>query len=323
VRGALLAVLLLAATPAAAETVRELPLPHAFFPTGLAIAGDGTVLIADGLGDQLIRFAPETQRFSSVELERNARPRDVVVDAADAVWLAESGMGRVDRLRPGAGRVEQFPLPSLVASRTMPAPWTLALSPARDVLWFTVDSGVVGRVPVSAAPVRRGFAVEELPVGRSADRLSGIAVAPDGTAWVAAAGTDQLIHIAGGGVQRLSLAAGSRPRGVAVGPDGTVWATLYGRRELLRVDPRSLAQAAWPLPAGDRAAPGALTVDRAGAVWIADIGADAIVRFDPVRQRFTSFELLTPRARVQALAVDGRGRVWYVGAVSRRLGVIE
>jgi len=207
----------------------------------------------------------------------------------------------------------------------MLAPWALALPPAHDVLWFTVDSGLIGRLPTATPRVRRGspLAVQETKVGSSADRLYGIAAGP-GVAWAAAAGSDQLIRITEtGDITRVALGAGSRPRSVAVGADGVVWAALYGRRQLARVDPRSLEVTAWALPSGERAVPAALAVDGAGAVWIADMGGDAIVRFEPARQRFTSLSIPTRGARVQALAVDARGRLWYVGAVSRRLGVVE
>jgi len=331
VRLALLAVLLLLAPPAAAQAIREVPIPHALFPSGLTVAPDGTVLIADRLGDQLIGFAPDSQRFTRVELEKNTQPRAVAVDGGGGVWLANSGMGRVDRLnppgrvKPGDEPIDQFTLPPQRGSRTMLAPWALALPPAHDVLWFTVDSGLIGRLPTATPRVRRGspLAVQETKVGSSADRLYGIAAGP-GVAWAAAAGSDQLIRITEtGDITRVALGAGSRPRSVAVGADGVVWAALYGRRQLARVDPRSLEVTAWALPSGERAVPAALAVDGAGAVWIADMGGDAIVRFEPARQRFTSLSIPTRGARVQALAVDARGRLWYVGAVSRRLGVVE
>ena len=318
------ALLLLIGRPAAAQTVREIAVPHALFPTGLAVAADGAVLIADRHGDRLIRFEPATQRFSHVDLEPSASPRDVTVDGRGRAWLAASGVGRIDRVTPGARRPEQFAPPSIAAARTIPAPWALALSPARDVLWFTMSSGVVGRVPVAAEPVRRGFVVEEVRIGSAVDRLDGVAAAADGSAWVALAGRDQLVQIDPSRVvRRVTLPAGSRPRGVAVAPDGAVWGALSGRHELLQLDPGTLTMRTWPLPAGDHAIPVAVAVDGSGAVWVADYESDAILRFDPGRRRFVSFVVPSPRARVQALALDPRGRVWYVGAVSRRLGVIE
>jgi virginiamycin B lyase len=315
---------LLAGRLAAAGTVREFPVPQALFPTGLAVAADGTVLIADRHGDRLIRFAPDTQRFSHLDLEANTLPREVTVDGRGSVWLAASGVGRVDRLAPGAQRPQQFAPPSLLGSRTIPAPWGLGLSPARDVLWFTLGTGLVGRVPVAAEVPRHAFVVEEVRVGTAADRLEGIAVGPGDVAWVALAGSDHLARIGPARhPRRVALPADSRPRAVAVAPDGAVWVTLFGSHRLLRLDSVSLAVRTWPLPSGDRAAPSAVAVDGGGAVWVADYEGNAIVRFDPGRERFVSFAVPTPRARVQALAVDPRGRIWYIGALSRRLGVIE
>jgi virginiamycin B lyase len=312
------------ATPALAQTVREVSIPQALFPTGLAVAADGSVLVADRHGDRLIRFDAGTGSFSSVALEANTLPRDVVVDGRGRTWLAASGRGRVDRLEPGRARPQEFALPSLASAKGIPSPWRLALSAGRDVLWFTVTTGVVGRVAVAAEPDRRAFVVEEVTVATPVDRADGIAVAPDGIVWVALAGADQLVRIASDRtVRRIVLPAGSSPRGVAVGGDGAVWVTLFAGHRLLRLDPASLATRTWPLPAGERAAPLPVVIDAAGAVVIADYEANAIVRFEPGRERFTSWPLPTPRSRVEALAVDARGRIWYVGASSRRLGVLE
>jgi virginiamycin B lyase len=110
---------------------------------------------------------------------------------------------------------------------------------------------------------------------------------------------------------------------VAVAADGGVWVALSGRHQLLRLDPASLDVRTWALPSAPRSAPSAVAIDGAGAVWVAEYEGNAIVRFDPGRQRFVSFPVPSPRARVHALALDPRGDVWYVGAVSRRLGVIR
>jgi virginiamycin B lyase len=324
VRRAIIVLMLLALArgPAVAQAVREIPIPGVLFPTGVAVGANGTVFIADRHGDQLVQFDADTGRFTRLALEANSLVCAVAVDGRGSVWLAASGTGTVDRLTPGARRPSQFAPPSLAVRRS--APRDLALSPAKDVLWFSLDSGALGRVPVSAEPPRRGFVVEEFRVASPADRPEGIAVAAGDVAWVALAGSDQLARIdADRTVRRVELPHGSGPRGVAIGRDGAVWVSLFASHRLLRLDPTSLAFRTWELPSGNRAAPWALAVDAAGAVWVAEYAADAIVRFDPARERFVSFAVPTPRARVQALAVDPRGRVWYVGALSQRLGMIE
>jgi virginiamycin B lyase len=77
------------------------------------------------------------------------------------------------------------------------------------------------------------------------------------------------------------------------------------------------------MPSGRSSSPDAVVVDRAGAVWVSEFTGNAIVRFDPLRERFTRFPLPTPRSGVRALAVEPGGRVWFIGSYSGRLGVID
>ena len=74
---------------------------------------------------------------------------------------------------------------------------------------------------------------------------------------------------------------------------------------------------------GVGAAPTALTVDDRGAVWVADYGSSAIARLEPAIGSVRSFAAVASGARIHSVAADARGRVWYVGAFSGRLGVIE
>ena len=68
---------------------------------------------------------------------------------------------------------------------------------------------------------------------------------------------------------------------------------------------------------GQNPQPYAVYVDAADLVWLTDFGANALVRFDPVRERFVSFPLRSPGANVRQLL--GRpGEVW--GAESGAIG---
>jgi virginiamycin B lyase len=55
-------------------------------------------------------------------------------------------------------------------------------------------------------------------------------------------------------------------------------------------------------------------------VWLTDFGANALVRFDPVSERFESFRLRMPSANVRQLL--GRpGEVWGAESGADRLVV--
>lgn len=90
-------------------------------------------------------------------------------------------------------------------------------------------------------------------------------------------------------------------------------------------DPAAKTCKEWKLP-GARGEPYALYVDDADVVWLSDFATNALQRFDPATERFTSIPL-APDANVRQLlgragevwgAESGRDAlVWCVGA-SRR-----
>jgi virginiamycin B lyase len=70
----------------------------------------------------------------------------------------------------------------------------------------------------------------------------------------------------------------------------------------------------WRLP-GDAPMAYAVYVDETDAVWLSDFGANALVRFDPETEKFTTIPLPSSPANVrQILGRDGE--VW--GGVGRR-----
>ena len=57
-------------------------------------------------------------------------------------------------------------------------------------------------------------------------------------------------------------------------------------------------------------------------MWLSDLAANAILRFDPASERFTSFLLPTPNATVRELL--GRpGEVWGAESAADKLVVVR
>ena len=111
------------------------------------------------------------------------------------------------------------------------------------------------------------------------------------------------------------------PRDRAHGPDGRIWFTDWDNARIGWLSPASGAAAsAYAMPLGRRSGPSALAVDGAGRLYVAEIIASRISRFDPASERFDgSWDLPLPRMRVRRLAVDEDGCVWCADAAKGKL----
>ena len=315
----------LCATGGGPQVIAELVGPAFTFPTGVVAAPDGAIWVASTFADQLVRVDPVSLHSTVVHLPLHSHPVGLAADALGRIWFAGSGVGLVGRLAPGAARAAEFPPPSLLrAAATIRSVSAIALDPGGATAWFTLGpDSTVASVPIAAEPVRRGTVVTEVALGPGLGRPEGIAVDRDGTAWVTEMAGDTLVRVGRDGtVRRLPLPAGSQPRGVAVAPDGHVWVALFGRHELLEVTPATGATQSWPMPSGPRSHPWALAVDEAGGVWTSEFTANTVTCFDRGRARFAVWVVPTRGSGVRALTVDRRGRAWFVGSGSGRLGVV-
>jgi virginiamycin B lyase len=73
-------------------------------------------------------------------------------------------------------------------------------------------------------------------------------------------------------------------------------------------DPSQNSWQQWKLP-GNNPQTYAVYVDDKDIIWLSDFGANAIVRFDPASEVFSSYELPSPEGRVRQIL--GRpGEVW-------------
>jgi virginiamycin B lyase len=66
-----------------------------------------------------------------------------------------------------------------------------------------------------------------------------------------------------------------------------------------------------------------VVVDATGRVWVSEFTAETITEFVPRTGRFRVHRLPGPIAGVRTMALDPRGRLWFVGSHGGTLGTIE
>jgi len=116
--------------------------------------------------------------------------------------------------------------------------------------------------------------------------------------------------------------SGSAPHGVIAGPDGGVWLTDGGQNAIVRVDPKTRAVTAWPLPADSGYTNlNTATFDKQGVHWFT--GQSGIYgRLDPRTGKMQVFE--SPRGRgTYGIQTTPDGSVFYASLAGSHIARID
>ena len=291
--------------------ISEWTVPTPRFARDPAPGPDGNIYIAVMNGNRIARFDTRTKTFKEWDLPEGARPHGLLVAKDGTVFYTGNGNGSIGELDPASGKVLSHFTPSHGGN-----PHTAVFDDDGNI-WFTGQGGYLGKLDrktgkVTEHPMPGG------PYGLAVDRL--------GKIWVCRMGANALgIFDPGTGkTDELRTGPGSRPRRIATAPDGMLWVTYYGNGILARVDPvAKKVLKEYPMPAGARAGPYAVTVDGAGRVWANEIDTDTVALLDPKTEKFRVFQLPSTGVGIRKAIIDAEGRYWYMGSHSGKLGLIE
>ena len=126
----------------------------------LAPAPDGGVWFTAQRSGHLGWFDPTSSRVELIALGRGSAPHGVIQGPDRAAWITDGGQNAVLRVGWPDRTLRVFPLPAGIAYANLN---TCAFDADGD-LWFTGQSGVVGRVAIRTGVV----SVKDAPKGRGA-----------------------------------------------------------------------------------------------------------------------------------------------------------
>jgi virginiamycin B lyase len=246
------------------------------------------------------------------DMPAGSRPHDVA-PAADggvwytaqgqgAPWITDSGLNAILRVDPDSEEVQVFPLPGGNANLN-------TATFAGDMLWFTGQNGVYGRLD----PAHGEIEVFEAPGGRGP---YGITAAPDSSVYFASLAGSYLGRVDPDTGEVTALAPPTANQGARrawADSQGRIWVSEWNVGQVAVYDPAADSWQEWKLP-GESPFAYAVYVDERDQVWLSDFGGNALVRFDPNSETFTVYEL--PSINGEVRQIHGRpGEVW--GAESR------
>ena len=287
----------------------------------LAPASDGGIWFSAQRSGHLGWFEPKSGHTELVSLGRGSSPHGVIQGPDKAAWITDSGLNAIVRVAWPERSLRAFPLPEGSAYANLN---TAAFDGDGD-LWFTGQSGVVGKLAVKTGVVT----LKDAPRGRGP---YGICATPAGEVW--------WCSLAGSYIARIDRKTGDSTvvepptknqgaRRVWSDSRGRIWVSEWNSGNLSLHDPAAKTPAqAWRLwklplgPAGEAPRCYAVYVDERDIVWASDFGANAVFRFDPASERFERFGF--PREATNIRQILGRpGEVWLPESGTEHISVIR
>ena len=264
-------------------------------PHSLQVAPDGSIWITLALGNQLARFDPKSEQWTTHALAEGYYPHTLRFDARGRIWYTIAASNHIGMYDPTTGESRELRLPA----RTLGQEMLLRMMPA--LLWLGRHVDLRG-----AAADEGGGMTVPVPYG--------IDVAPDGGVWFS-----QLNEHRIGRVDPESFAIEMvetpfpGPRRLRFDSQGRLWIPSFSGSLVARFDPRTREFKTWELPIRPRGSevPYALHVDRrSDTVWICGTESDSLIRFDPRSERFTVYPLPTRVTYTREIDFDAQGGVW-------------
>ena len=279
----------------------------------VAPAPDGGVWYTAQRSGHLGWFDPKSGRSELVALGPGSSPHGVIQGPDKAAWITDSGQGAILRVGWPDRGVRAYPLPDGTPYANLN---TAAFDGAGD-LWFTGQSGIVGKVAAQTGAV----SVKPAPRGRGP---YGICATPGGDVW--------WCSLAGSYIARIERRSGESTvvepptknqgaRRVWSDSRGRIWVSEWNSGNLSVHDPASGRWQVWKLP-GDAPRAYAVYVDERDIVWVSDFGGNAVFSFDPRSERFERYGFDREAAGVRQI-LGRSGEVWLPESGTEHISVIR
>ncbi len=262
----------------------EFPVGRGQGPHDVAPAPDGGVWYTAQRSGELGYLDAKTGATRMVKLGAGSAPHGVIVGPDGAPWVTDGGLNAIVRVDPTSKEVKVFALPGPNVNLNT------AAFDRFGILWFTGQSGFFGHLdPKTSTPDGRIFYAS---------------LANSHIAWI-----DVKEDVA---TPIDPPTRGQGARRVWSDSKGQIWVSEWNAGQVGVFYADTAQWREWKIP-GANPMPYAVYVDDQDIVWLTDFGANAIVRFDPRAETFTSYPHAQPNAAVRQLL--GRpGEVW--GAMS-------
>lgn len=232
---------------------------------------------------------------------RRAFPHDPAVDRAGRVYFTEMAANKIGRFDPATSAFDEFEVPTRNSG-----PHGIVAGPDGWVTFTEIRGGKIGRLD----PERRVF--HEFPTPGAADPHTP-ALTADGRIFFTAAEANVIgeLNPSSGAVTTFAVpTAQAVPYGIKPGPDGALYFTEFGSNKIGRFDPATRRIKEFVTPTA-HSAPRRLWF-HGSDLFFTEYAAGKLGRLRLGDRSFTEWPSPGgPDSRPYALAIDGKGRLWY------------
>ena len=279
----------------------------------VAPAPDGGVWFSAQASGHLGWFDPKTNRTDLIALGSGSSPHGVIQGPDKAAWLTDGGQNAIVRVSWPDRKVTTFPMPQGTPYTNLN---TCAFDGDGD-LWFTGQSGYVGKVAVKTGDVT----VKESPRGRGP---YGICATPSGDVWWCSLANSFIAKIdrrTGDSRVVEPPTRGQGARRVWSDSKGRIWVSEWNSGQLSMHDPAANTWKQWKAPGTDQKVY-AVYVDERDIPWITEWTGNAVYSFDPRTEKFEQHAMVRDRTNIRQI-LGRAGEVWLPESGTEHITVIR
>jgi virginiamycin B lyase len=238
-------------------------------------------------------------RNSVIALDGSALPQGITAaDGPDAtVWFSAAQRSAIGEIDVASGAVGYIGLGHGAKPR--------ALTRCSNGKIYALDPAlnIIHEITPSTEDVTR----HPMPGGQVADLTGAVCTSSNQVFFTGYNGVLGKLDTSTGQVTLGEAQGGRGPSQIVLSPSGSIWFSSYASNQIVRVDPVSMKQDAFAMPAGVEG-PKSLVVDTSGRVWVSAFRSARIARFDPRRRTWDAWSL-GEGARPHAVLLDANGAI--------------
>ena len=282
---------------------------------------DGRVWWSGQFTDRLGYANPATGELREFALPDGANPHGLVEDDQGNIWYTGIGANHIGMLDPSTGEVTTYPIPEAdVVPEGARGPHT-PIFDNDGTLWFTLQSGMVGRLVPSTGAMHIAATPTE------GTYPYGIQVNADNEVWYVDFRGNRIGHVDADTMEITEHELpnpDSRPRRLAITQDNVIWYTDFPRGYIGRFDPATGDVQEWMSPSGPDSQPyGIAAIDN--VIWYSESGVrnDTLVRFDPEFERFQTFLIPSGGGVIRNMMATDDGNLVLACSAMNRVALVE